>query len=171
MTRLVDDNVKPSDFLAFSMSLIDSVQRLHDAGILHCDIKPTNIVWDSNTKLVSLVDFGHAQLAGDSTSYVGTVGFTAPEVSDLDKPHSCQSDAYSIGKTLLVLCASQDNMTKDQLIKEQITRVEGVAKKLSRNDPRTRFTLDEARDELIRCMALFQDVLPPVADPTASTAC
>jgi serine/threonine protein kinase len=152
MTRLANDNVKPSVFFVFSMSLIDSVQSLHDAGILHCDIKPSNIVWDSNTKLVSLVDFGHAQLAAVSTvAYIGTVGYTAPEVCELNKPHSFQSDAYSIGKTLLVICGYQHIiMTTDEfIIKEQMSQIEVVAKKLLRNNARARITLDKARCELL----------------------
>ena len=40
--------------------LIDSFERLHDKGIVHCDIKPENILMGLNkeSNVVYLVDFG-----------------------------------------------------------------------------------------------------------------
>lgn len=62
-----------------AVSLIFSIQRLHKAGILHCDINSANLAWDSKTRLlVSLLDIDHAQLRDDATSYKGTRGFSAP---------------------------------------------------------------------------------------------
>jgi Protein kinase domain len=154
MTRLVNDHVKPSDVCAFGRSLIDAVQRLHNSGILHCDLKPSNIVWDANVKLASLIDFGHSQLTRDSTAYVGTEGYTAPEVCQGSEPHSPRSEAYSIGKTLLVISSEGHSDSN------QISRVQGVAKKLSCHDPHKRMTLDEADDELRICASPSQKVLP-----------
>jgi len=83
---------------AFAASLIRAVMALHDCGILHCDLKPDNAMWDGES--VAIIDFGHAQLIDGAQSYRGTPGFTAPEVTVDEEPHSTASDAFSVGKTL-----------------------------------------------------------------------
>jgi Protein kinase domain len=151
MTLLPNDQVKPSDVCAFGISLLDAVLCLHNAGVLHCDIKPANVVWNTKTKVASLIDFGHAQLANGSTAYVGTEGYTAPEVCRMDAPHSHQSEAYSVGKTLLLICGD--------MASEQIRQVAGVAHKLSCDDPTNRITLQEARKELMEIVLCHDAVL------------
>jgi Protein kinase domain len=80
MERLANDRVRRCDIYWFALSLLRGVVRLHRAGILHCDIKPSNVVWDASTRAASLVDFGHAQRERGATAYPGTAGYTSPEV-------------------------------------------------------------------------------------------
>lgn len=102
MQKLANDVVEHDDILPFAISLITAAMKLHDnTGILHCDIKPSNILWNCSTKTASFVDFGHAQEELNAKSYTGTVGFTAPEVLRDGKPHSRLTEAYSVGMTLL----------------------------------------------------------------------
>ncbi len=63
--------------------LMDAVQAVHEAGIIHRDIKPTNVMVAATGPV--LVDFGIAMGAGEShvtrTGLVmGTSGFIAPEI-------------------------------------------------------------------------------------------
>lgn len=63
--------------------LMDAVQAVHTAGIIHRDIKPTNVMIAATGPV--LVDFGIAMGAGEShvtrTGLVmGTPGFIAPEI-------------------------------------------------------------------------------------------
>jgi serine/threonine protein kinase len=55
------DQVAPVDLFYFALSLIQTVKKLHACGILHCDIKPGNVLWDATQGVARLVDFGHAQ--------------------------------------------------------------------------------------------------------------
>jgi len=68
--------------------LVDVVKTLHDNGIAHCDIKPSNVLFmSSSNSSLRLIDFGLSQLmynpvTGDSalSGVKGTLPFAAPEV-------------------------------------------------------------------------------------------
>jgi Protein kinase domain len=93
--------VRASGLVSYDLSLITAVKKLHAIGILHCDIKPDNIIWDPATKVVRLVDFGHTQTIEKAVSYQTTTKYQAPEVVNGKSPHSVSSDAFSIGQTIL----------------------------------------------------------------------
>jgi serine/threonine protein kinase len=97
-----NDDVGENDILIFALSLVCAVGKLHAIGILHCDIKPSNVLWDAHEKQVVLVDFGHAQNAANALGYGATKKYEAPEISH-GLPHSRKSDAYCTGKTLAAI--------------------------------------------------------------------
>ncbi|WP_414600803.1 serine/threonine-protein kinase [Bifidobacterium sp.] len=73
------------DLERLSRKLIDAVEAVHAAGIVHRDIKPTNVMVAASGPI--LVDFGIAMGEGEShvtrTGLVmGTPGFIAPEIID-----------------------------------------------------------------------------------------
>lgn len=80
-------------------------------GVIHGDIKPSNILLDS-TGCVRLIDFGIAQTSRDQARLAwGTQGFSSPECcfpssgeTDLRKG----SDAYSLAATMLALLAGEN---------------------------------------------------------------
>ena len=76
--------------------LLDAVSHAHDRGVIHCDIKPENILMFSGNH-IRLADFGIAKAAQAtiSGSGTGTVGYMAPEQA-MGKP-SAKSDVFSIG--------------------------------------------------------------------------
>jgi tRNA A-37 threonylcarbamoyl transferase component Bud32 len=155
MHRLADDAIDGPDYKAYSISLISAVHRLHKAGILHCDIKAPNVVWDATAKTASLVDFGHAQPEKGATAYMGTEGYTAPEVERNCDPHSRKSDAYSVGKT--ILRAYKGAFGGSPTERDQVQR---IAQLLALESPERRITLEDALDQLTSGRANVTKALP-----------
>jgi len=81
------------DCLTLGLALSSALHHLHQQGLVHRDIKPSNIIFV--TGVPKLADIGLVADIGESSSYVGTEGFIAPE-----GPGSPQADIYSLGKVL-----------------------------------------------------------------------
>src|SRR5690606_24561666 len=78
-----------------------ALAHLHAAGLLHCDVKPANllVVERGAEPAAVLVDLGLAQLAGGATLSRGTPIYMAPEaLAGFPEP---RSDLHALGATLL----------------------------------------------------------------------
>jgi len=79
---------------------------VHEAGLVHCDIKPSNVMLQSvpgNRYFATLVDFGIARSArSDRRVHVfkGTPAFAAPEQFFGDSGLDPRTDIYSLGLVL-----------------------------------------------------------------------
>ena len=88
------------------VKIASAVQAAHDAGILHRDIKPQNILLSRYGDPL-LSDFGISSIAGQHTSSDGltaSLEHAAPELLD-GAPPSETSDVYSLASTLFVALA------------------------------------------------------------------
>ena len=92
----------------------DAAHALHEAGILHRDIKPGNIMVSTGRRGATLIDPGLAKLADEvegrltrTRQFVGTLRYASPEqvlaVGSLDR----RSDIYSLGRSLWELLTLQ----------------------------------------------------------------
>jgi hypothetical protein len=92
----------PEQVFAWGRELATAVQRLHNAGFLLCDLKPSNILV-TETGALRLIDFDVAQpLDGDNIHRAGTPGYLAPEVLG-DSKFDVRADVYSLGAVLYFL--------------------------------------------------------------------
>ncbi|MGW4634131.1 serine/threonine-protein kinase [Nocardia sp. NPDC004415] len=80
-----------------------ALSAAHDAGIMHRDVKPANLlVGDNGT--VKITDFGISHATGDVTVtatgfLAGTPAYLAPEIARGDNPKAA-ADVFALGSTL-----------------------------------------------------------------------
>src|SRR5262249_8729982 len=94
-------------FLHLAVALSDALGRLHERGLVHKDIKPTNVLVNSATGQAWLTGFGIAtrlpregQSPGPPEFLEGTLAYMAPEQTGrMNRSTDSRSDLYSLGIT------------------------------------------------------------------------
>jgi Tol biopolymer transport system component len=83
---------------ALGVTICRALQAVHDAGLLHRDLKTHNVMQEPSGRVV-VMDFHASRRTGapDASEIVGTPLFLAPEVLLDRRPASVRSDVYSAG--------------------------------------------------------------------------
>lgn len=100
-----DGPMSPAAAAATLAPVCDALHTSHEAGIIHRDVKPANIMI-TNTGAVKIMDFGIARALDDNTSamtqtsaVIGTAQYLSPEQAR-GKPADGRSDIYALGCVL-----------------------------------------------------------------------
>ena len=99
---LRDGGLEAERALRLLDQVADALDAAHEAGLLHRDVKPQNVLVAEDDNAF-LADFGLSRAAADtataSRSTVGTVAYLAPEVIRGDPP-TAASDRYAFAATV-----------------------------------------------------------------------
>lgn len=95
--------VPVEECIAIGMTLASALGHLHRGGLVHRDVKPSNIIFTGGTP--KLADVGLVARLSDTRSMVGTEGYFAPEGTGQPR-----SDVYSLGKVLYECATGLDRM-------------------------------------------------------------
>ncbi|KAK6931485.1 Protein kinase domain [Dillenia turbinata] len=89
---------------AYAKQLFIALKHLKNCGVLHCDIKPDNMLVNEAKNLLKLCDFGNAMFAGKNeiTPYLVSRFYRAPEII-LGLPYDHPLDIWSVGCCLYEL--------------------------------------------------------------------
>ncbi|MCO5587616.1 hypothetical protein L7F22_041565 [Adiantum nelumboides] len=83
---------------AYAKQLFIALKHLRNCGVLHCDIKPDNMLVNEAKNVLKLCDFGSAMFAGENeiTPYLVSRFYRAPEII-LGLPYDHPLDMWSVG--------------------------------------------------------------------------
>ncbi len=98
---LKDKLKEPLDLMTFSEVMKDMCSALlyaHQQGVIHFDVKPSNIFYDDCKRLWKLGDFGLSKpiTTSSNVSPRGSLPYMAPEVKQ--RKGTSKSDIYSLGR-------------------------------------------------------------------------
>jgi YD repeat-containing protein len=160
----------------------EAAHALHEAGVVHRDVKPGNILLTPDGSHAVLTDLGLAQLADEmdgkltrTREFVGTLRYASPEQVLAAAPVDRRSDVYSLGATLweLLTLRPMYGATEQTAPAELMQRIqceeaggarahnprvsrdlEAVVQKCLEKDPKRRYaTARELADDLGRFLA------------------
>ena len=97
--------LSPPTIADIAAQIADGLASAHQAGVIHCDIKPANIVVQPGG-LVKITDFGIAMLPTGSRSFIGSVAGSPKYISPeqvVGRPVDARSDLFSLGAVLYEL--------------------------------------------------------------------
>ncbi|MCB1180307.1 MAG: serine/threonine-protein kinase PknK, partial [Leptospiraceae bacterium] len=104
---LITQHFTIEQFLPLAIRISEILSHIHSKKIIHKDINPSNIVWNSKTGQVKIIDFGISSDLSHETasprhinSLEGTLNYISPEQTGrMNRVIDYRTDLYSLGAT------------------------------------------------------------------------
>ena len=114
----------PERAVAIVAQVAGALQAAHDVGLVHRDVKPSNILVCAND-FAYLIDFGIAHASGDHTltkagETIGTAAYLAPEAIGAAVKTHARVDVYALACVLYECLTGQPPFTSDMGIQGMI---------------------------------------------------
>ncbi|BFL72168.1 Stk1 family PASTA domain-containing Ser/Thr kinase [Anaerococcus nagyae] len=118
------------DIIDYSTQIAQALKTAHQAGIIHRDIKPQNILID-NYGLLKVTDFGIARVSSNATitytsSILGTVHYISPEQAK-GKIVDEKSDLYSLGAVMYEMATGKVPFDADNSVGIAVMHIQDQA--------------------------------------------
>lgn len=158
ITQYCDENNLPvRERLDLFTAVCQAIQHAHTKGIIHRDIKPTNVLVtrQDGRPIVKVIDFGIAKALGprltdktlltDFTQMIGTPLYMSPEQAELSSNDiDTRSDIYSLGVLLYELLTGSTPVSKEQLKQAAIDEIRRIIREDEPPKPSSRISTAEA---------------------------
>jgi serine/threonine protein kinase len=170
--------LSPAAVARIGLDVLAALDAAHDAGIVHRDVKPANVLVDPDGH-ACLTDFGIATTTGDSSlttqgALIGSPSYMAPERANGDEPRP-PVDLWSLGATLYAAVEGRPPFDRGEPMATLMAVVseppapmlragplEPVLHGLLTKDPARRSTPEQARRQL---SVLLSSPPPPPPPP------
>ncbi|MBR1629813.1 MAG: serine/threonine protein kinase [Lachnospiraceae bacterium] len=136
------------DAIRITTDLLDGLSAIHEHGIVHRDIKPTNIII-SDDGVVKLLDFGISRTIDETktrdTHILGTAGYAAPEQFGFLQTDA-RTDLFAVGIILNQMLTGelpQDKKPTDKTLSTIVSKATSLS-------PEERFQTAEQMKKAIR---------------------
>lgn len=108
-----------------AVQLLQGLVAIHESGVVHLDLKPSNVMLSSLNGDVRIIDLGGCYSDSFPFSPAATKGFSAPEIREPGLHLDARADLYSVGQIiqyLIGLSSCPDKCSDRQLLQDVIDR-------------------------------------------------
>ena len=151
--RLTRGPVPPAEALDYARQIAGALAYAHDAGIVHLDLKPSNIMLMRDG--AKLFDFGIAELRYPDTpsappiSACGTLGYMSPEQLD-GQETDFRTDVFAFGVVMYEMLTGRTAFPARKSVEAAIRNIKDSLPSISELQPEVPTVLDSL---VARCMA------------------
>jgi len=127
LRNMIDQKGKLEEELAWNClnQMLEALEEIHSSNIWHLDIKPANIMLDSNGSF-TLIDFGASKMVSDGNSTINTSIITAytpgyapiEQVSQKIESYGPWTDFYALGASLYCVITGSAPPLSDEIVEK-----------------------------------------------------